>query len=105
MGMTQPYWVYARKGAETMEKTPTTTLTKRQELHERAKAARLEIHCWSPGDGFTRYRFFPVSAPGVRQSYFGPENGIATVRGLSAAIAWLDTYTAGLGVAAKDGVK
>ena len=45
---------------------------------------------YGPGDGVTRYRFFATD-----QDYFGPGNGIATVRGRKNAETWLRAYDAG----------
>jgi len=50
-----------------------------------AHEAGLNVRTCSPGDGVTRYRFFPKDDP---SSYFGPSNGIHTVLGAKAALAY-----------------
>lgn len=65
-----------------------------QFLNELTTRAGLQVHTYSPGDGITRYRFFPI-IDGERQDYFGPRRGIATVLRLSAAFIWIKAYIAG----------
>jgi hypothetical protein len=52
----------------------------------------LRIARYSPGDGMTRYRFFPIDDP---SDYFGPSNGVHTALGMAAAEAWIEGYRAG----------
>jgi hypothetical protein len=61
-------------------------------LENEAKAAGLDVTSYSPGDGVTRYRFYPA---GSGNNYFGPGDGIATVLGLKAAKDFIAAYAAG----------
>ena len=64
--------------------------TRREELEQEALDVGLVLHTYSPGDGVTRYRFFPVNAP-ANQNYFGPANGIYTALGLKDARLFIET--------------
>ena len=64
-------------------------------LEADAHAAGYHLATYSPGDGKTRYRFFPLAEMARRgvsareQDYFGPLSGGHTVMGLAAAKKWL----------------
>jgi hypothetical protein len=50
----------------------------------------LSIDTWSPGDGLTRYRFFPQQdCP----DYFGSSGRLYTALGIKEAETWLSGYT------------
>lgn len=59
----------------------------------------LRFATWSPGDGFTRYRFFRGNDP---SDYFGPSNGIGTCLGVKESMIWLRGYHAAQLVAERD---
>lgn len=58
-----------------------TITSRRCDLSCAANRAGLYVRTYSPGDGVTRYRFF--TSP--NNSYFGPDNGIHTALGITAA--------------------
>jgi hypothetical protein len=64
--------------------------SRREYLDEDATAVGLYVRTYSPGDGLTRYRFFKKSK--VKNSYFGPQNGIYTALGMKEAETWLAGY-------------
>lgn len=51
------------------------------------------VSTWSPGDGLTRYRFFPESSP-AGQDYWGPNSAVYTALGIKEAF----TFICGVGV-------
>jgi hypothetical protein len=65
--------------------------TRLEELEDYAKTVGLHVATWSPGDRITRYRFFTRGG----NTYFGPDNGIATELGLKNAWNFLYSYGAG----------
>ena len=69
-----------------------TTTTRTATLEALAERAGVDVRSYSPGDGVTRYRFFPRDSG---NGYFGPANGLDTVLGLKAAVAWLEAFAAG----------
>lgn len=70
------------------------TLTSRKAaLRALCAAHGIYVRTWSPGDGVTRYRFFRAGVGGRElSSYFGPENGVTTVLGITAAENWAEGY-------------
>lgn len=70
-------------------------MTKAQIIQERTNELGLLLCTYSPGDGYTRYRFFRKSeVPAATQTYFGPANGLYTALGYKEAMAWLAGYSA-----------
>jgi hypothetical protein len=80
----------------TMTTYPETTPTGRRHhlAHDAAKLG-LMVATWSPGDGMTRYRFFPIGTETDAQDFFGPRNGLYTALGLKEAFTWLNGYRDG----------
>lgn len=58
-----------------------------KDVERAAQAAGLNVRTYSPGDGVTRYKFFPKDDT---SSYFGPNNGIHTALGAKAAIEYAE---------------
>jgi hypothetical protein len=58
-----------------------------KDVQAAAAQAGLNVRTYSPGDGVTRYRFFPKDDT---SSYFGPSNGIHTALGAKAAIEYAE---------------
>ena len=56
-----------------------TKKSRREYLDQDAARVGLYVRTYSPGDGLTRYRFFKKSK--VKNTYFGPGNGIYTALG------------------------
>jgi hypothetical protein len=64
---------------------------KRAYLKALLERLELKASVYSPGDGVSRYRFFPSDYDG---NYFGPSSGLGTALGLSEAVVWLEGYRA-----------
>ena len=62
---------------------------KRQEVEEKANELGLFVSPWNPGDGLTRYRFYPVKV----NPYSMDPLGVAL--GAKQAMIWLDGFEAG----------
>lgn len=67
-------------------------MTRTQQLESDARAAGLKFDTYSPGDGKTRYKFFPDD--GSRASYFGSGGAIDTVLGIAAAEQFVSDHVA-----------
>lgn len=67
-------------------------MTRAQQLESAARAAGLKFDTYSPGDGKTRYKFFPDD--GSRASYFGSGGAIDTVLGIAAAEQFVSDHVA-----------
>lgn len=68
------------------------------EVKQAAQELGLFCATYSPGDGYTRYRFFRREGLDKGQSYFGPASGIYTALGRGEAMTWLAGYGAALGM-------
>ena len=66
-------------------------------LYQRAAVAGLAIGEWSPGDGATRFRFFPQGphTRGTNADYHG-DGDIYTALGLGEAFCWIGGYIRGM---------
>jgi hypothetical protein len=64
--------------------------TQFQLLRDEAKERGFFVSRWSPGDGITRYRFFPLPVD-PHQNYFAPANPSCTALGLKAAFGYVYT--------------
>ncbi len=68
-------------------------MSRRAELYAKAAHAGLAVETWTPGDGFTRYRFFWDPDPkeeNADRDYFSSGSAIYTALGMKEAHTFLN---------------